>query len=178
MQKGALVPDSTVWEMVRVRSHCLRCRGGCILDGFPRTVPQAVALRGLMENEKLTLNAVVNYELPIPEMVERLSGRRTCERCKAICHATQRPPRIEGICDQCGGRPFQREDDRPEAIEVRMEAYEWSSAPLIEFYRNLGLVLSVAALGSPAQICARTVSELKGRGAGKAVKATSQYFPI
>jgi len=133
MQKGALVPDSTVWEIIRVRSQCLRCPGGFILDGFPRTVPQAVALRGLMENEKLALNAVVNYELPIPEIVERLSGRRTCERCKAICHATQRPPRIEGICDQCGGRLFQREDDRPEAIEVRMEAYEWSTAPLIEF---------------------------------------------
>jgi adenylate kinase len=178
MRKGELVPDSTVWEIVRERSRCLGCRGGLILDGFPRTVPQAMALRELMEREKLTLDGVVNYELPIPEIVERLSGRWTCEQCKAIYHATQRPPRVEGICDQCGGRLFQREDDRPEAIAVRMEAYQRSTAPLIEFYRNLGLLLSVAAVGSPAEICARTVSELKGRIVAKAPHAASQYFPI
>jgi len=178
MQKGELVADSTVWEIVRERSRCLLCRGGFILDGFPRTVPQALALRQLTERESLTLNAVVNYELPIPEIVERLSGRRTCERCKAIYQVTQRPARIEGVCDQCGGRLFQREDDRPEAFAVRMEAYERSTAPLIEFYRNLGLLLSVAAAGSPPEICARTISELKARIASKAVKGTSQYFPI
>jgi len=178
MQKGELVSDSTVWEIVRERSHCLRCHGGFILDGFPRTVPQAEALHELMQTEKLTLNAVVSYELPIPEIVDRLSGRRTCERCKAIYHATQRAPRVEAVCDQCGGRLFQREDDHPEAITARMEAYGRSTAPLIEFYGNLGLVLPVAAVGSPVEICARTVSELNALGSGTAVKVTSQYFPI
>ena len=84
MRRGALVPDSTVWEMVHERSSCLRCRGGFILDGFPRTLMQAESLQQLLQDEKLHLDAVVNYELPLDEIVERLSGRRTCEKCKAV----------------------------------------------------------------------------------------------
>lgn len=180
MRKGALVPDSTVWEMVRERSHCIRCRGGFLLDGFPRTLSQASALRGLMDKEKLSLSAVVNYELPIAEIVDRLSGRRTCEQCKAIYHLTQQPPQSEGVCDHCGGRLYRREDDRPDSITVRMEAYERSTAPLIRFYRDLGLLLPVPAIGSPAEICAQTVAALEACFAGKTAKTgpTSQYFPI
>src|ERR1700733_2221193 len=84
MCRGALVPDATVWEMVRERSGCLRCGGGFILDGFPRTMAQAEALKGHLEGEKLSLNAVVNYELPMAEIVMRLSGSRTCEMCKSV----------------------------------------------------------------------------------------------
>src|ERR1700746_661910 len=80
MRRGALVPDSTVWEMVRERSGCLRCRGGFLLDGFPRTLAQAESLEDLMENQRLSLDAVLSYELPLPEIVQRLSGRRTCEK--------------------------------------------------------------------------------------------------
>lgn len=174
MRKGALVPDSTVWDVVRERGLCLRCRGGFILDGFP----QAAALRGLMEHEKVPLNAVVSYELPLPEIVERLSGRRTCEKCKAIYHSAQQPPQAEGVCDRCGSRLYQREDDRSESITVRMEAYERNTAPLIEFYKDLGLLLSVPAVSSRADICARTVSALKARLAGKTaeVKRVGQSF--
>jgi adenylate kinase len=161
MRKGALVPDSTVWDMIRERSRCIRCRGGFILDGFPRTLSQASALRGLMEAEKLSLSAVVNYELPIVEVVERLSGRRTCEQCRAIYHVSQQPPQLEGVCDHCGGCLYQREDDRPESVTIRMDAYERSTAPLIAFYRDLGLLLPVPAIGSPAEICAQTVAALK-----------------
>jgi len=96
MRKGALVPDSTVWDVVRERGLGLRCRGGFILDGFPRTLSQAATLRGLMEHEKVPLNAVVSYELPLPEIVERLSGRRTCEKCKAIYPLAQQPPQARG----------------------------------------------------------------------------------
>lgn len=156
MRRGELVPDSTVWEMVRERSHCLHCRSGFILDGFPRTLVQAESLKKLMEEEKLQLDAVVNYELPLGEIVERLSGRRTCEKCKAVYHATRQPSQSPGLCDHCGGRLFQREDDRPESVTVRMETYERSTAPLIEFYRNLALLLPVAAAGSPEEIYART----------------------
>jgi adenylate kinase len=163
MRRGALVPDSTVWEMVHKRSACLRCRGGFILDGFPRTLAQAECLKHLMEDERLRLAAVVNYELPLAEIVERLSGRRTCEQCKAVYHVTRQPSQTAGACDRCGGHLFQREDDRPESVTVRMEAYERSPAPLIEFYGNLGLLLPVAATGSPAEICARTVTTLEAR---------------
>ena len=160
MRRGELVPDGTVWEMVRERSGCLHCQGGFILDGFPRTRTQAESLQQLMEDEKLDLDAVVNYELPIGEIVDRLSGRRTCEQCKAVYHVTQQPSRLEGICDRCGGRLFQREDDRPESVSVRMQAYEQSTAPLIEFYRNLELLLPIAATGSPEEICERTIKAL------------------
>ena len=114
-----------------------------------------------MQDERLSLDAVVNYELQLEEIVEHLSGRRTCEQCKAVYHVTRQPSQTEGVCDRCGGRLFQREDDRPESVTVRMEAYERSTAPLIDFYRNLGLLLPVAATGSPDEICVRTVNALQ-----------------
>jgi adenylate kinase len=163
MRRGELVPDSTVWEMVHERSGCLHCQGGFILDGFPRTLMQAESLKQLMDSESLPLDAVINYELPISEIVDRLSGRRTCEQCKAVYHATRQPSKIDAICDHCQGHLLQREDDRPESVTVRMQAYERSTAPLIDFYRNLGLLLPIAASGSPEEICARTVAALAER---------------
>jgi len=160
MRRGELVPDSTVWEMVRERSNCILKCGGFILDGFPRTLGQAESLKELMEKERLSLNAVVNYELPVDEIVQRLSGRRTCEKCKSVFHVTEKPSKGKGVCDRCGGRLFQREDDRPEAITVRLDAYERSTAPLIEFYKNLGLLLPIVAKGSPGEILVRTMDKL------------------
>ncbi len=164
MKRGELVPDSTVWEMVHERSGCMRCRGGFILDGFPRTLGQAESLKKLMEDERLPIHAVVNYELPLDEIVARLSGRRTCRQCKAVFHVKTMPPRTAGVCDHCGGELFQRDDDRPESIKVRMEAYERSTKPLIDFYSRLGLLTPVPATGSPEEICARTMAELEKRG--------------
>lgn len=163
MSGGALVSDAIVSEIVRERVECLRCPGGFILDGFPRTLGQADLLQHLLKQERLALNAVVNYELPQAEIVSRLSGRRTCESCKAIFHLISKPPRIDGSCDQCGGRLFQRDDDHPESIKVRLEVYERSTAPLIHFYRNRGLLLNIDAMGSPDQIYARTMEELTAR---------------
>jgi adenylate kinase len=167
MRRGALVPDSTVWEMVRERAACLRCGGGFILDGFPRTLGQAESLKQLLDREKLALTAVVNYELATSEIVERLSGRRTCEKCKAVFHVTQRPAKVEGQCDRCGGKLYQRQDDRPESIQVRLETYVRSTAPLIEFYQKAGLLVRVAAAGSPDEIFAITLTDLKSRRAAQ-----------
>src|SRR5208283_1409812 len=163
IRRGALVPDSTVWEMVRERIECLRCGGGFILDGFPRTLAQAESLQQLMDSEKLALTAVVNYDLPFSEIVARLGGRRTCEKCKAVYHVTERPPKVEGRCDRCEGKLFQREDDRPESIKVRLETYERSTAPLIEFYKKLGLLVQVEASGTPDEIFDRTVGAMESR---------------
>jgi adenylate kinase len=163
MRRGELVSDSTVWEMVRERSGCLLHCGGFILDGFPRTLGQAESLKELMETEKLALSAVVDYELPVDEIVRRLSGRRTCEKCKSVFHVTERPPKVESICDRCSGRLFQREDDRPESIAVRLDAYQRSTAPLIQFYKDLGLLVPIVAKGSPDQILARTMDQLEAR---------------
>ena len=163
MRRGDLVPDSIVWEMILERSGCLRCGGGFLLDGFPRTLSQAESLKHQLENQGIMVHAVVNYELPMDEIVQRLSGRRTCKRCKAVFHVTERPPKIAHLCDRCEGPLFQREDDRPESITVRLEAYAEKTAPLIDFYRQLGLLLSVPAAGTPDEICARTVIALNER---------------
>jgi adenylate kinase len=163
MRRGELVPDSTVWELVRERSQCLHCAGGFILDGFPRTLAQAVSLKQLMDHEELGLTAVVNYELPEAEIVARLGGRRTCENCKSVYHAIERPPKVADRCDRCEGKLFQREDDRPESIKVRLEAYHRNTLPLIEYYAKAGLLMQVPATGTPDDICERTVPELESR---------------
>ncbi len=163
MKRGDLVPDSTVWEMVCERRGCLHCGGGFILDGFPRTLTQAESLKRLMEEEGITVSAVVNYELPVSEIVARLSGRRTCSKCKSVFHVTERPSKVEGKCDRCDGELFQREDDRAESIKVRLEAYDKSTAPLIEFYSKLGLLMSVSAFGTPEEIFERTMAQLKSK---------------
>ena len=168
MRRGALVPDSTVWEMVCERSGCLHCGGGFILDGFPRTLTQAESLKQLMHDEGLSLTAVVNYDLPATEIVARLSGRRTCQQCRNVFHVTERPPRVEGVCDRCQGNLFQRDDDRPESIKVRLEAYDRSTAPLIAFYQDLGLLMQVDAGGTPDEICAKTLVGLDVRRAASA----------
>jgi len=165
MCQGRLVPDEIVWQMVCERVRCLRCPGGFVLDGFPRTLAQADSLRKLMEQEKLKLDAVVNFVLPAEEIVARLSGRRTCGRCKAIFHLILQPSRLQNICDHCGGGLYQREDDHPESIAVRLDAYEKSTAPLIQFYRNLGLLVAIVATGSPREVFERTVTDLEARSA-------------
>lgn len=163
MRRGDLVPDSIVWEMVLERGNCLRCGGGFLLDGFPRTLHQAESLRRQLENQNITLHAVVNYELPIEEIVHRLSGRRTCKNCKAVYHLTDCPPKVPDACDLCRGALYQREDDRPESVKVRLQAYEEKTAPLIEFYQELKLLLSISAAGTPDEICARTIAALELR---------------
>jgi adenylate kinase len=161
MRRGDLVPDETVLALVAERMGCLRCAGGFLLDGFPRTVAQAEALEKLMASEKLKLDAVLSYELPLERVVARLSGRRTCPGCKAVFHVEARPPKIEGVCDHCGGKLYQREDDRPESIRVRMEAYEKSTAPLADFYRRRNLLVSISAEGAPEEIFQRSMRALK-----------------
>lgn len=163
MRRGALVPDETVLALVAERVGCLRCLGGFLLDGFPRTVAQAEALEELLKGQKLKLDAVLSYELPLEKVVSRLSGRRTCPGCKAVFHVEARPPKADGVCDHCGGKLYQREDDRPESIRVRMEAYEKSTAPLAEFYRRRKLLVPVLAEGSPEEIFERSMRALEAR---------------
>ncbi len=143
MRRGDLVPDEIVLDMVRERTRCLRCQGGFLLDGFPRTVAQAECLERILAEQA------------------RLSGRRTCPDCKGNFHLIALPPRVEGVCDHCGGKLYQREDDRPEAIHVRLETYENSTAPLIEFYRKRRLLIVISAGASPEETFQRTVAALE-----------------
>ena len=160
MRRGGLVPDATVLAVVRERQACLACRGGFLLDGFPRTIAQAEALDRLLAAERVKLDAVLCYALPIECVVGRLGGRRYCAACRAVFHLEARPPRVEGVCDRCQGRLEPREDDRPEAVRIRMEAYARSTAPLADHYRRLGLLRVVSAEGPPEEVCARSLHAL------------------
>jgi adenylate kinase len=164
MGRGELVPDETVLALVGERLKCLRCKGGFLLDGFPRTVPQAEALEQLLNSQSVKLDAVLSYALPLEQIVARLSGRRTCANCKAVFHESARPPKSDGVCDHCGGQLYHREDDRPDSIRVRMAAYETSTAPLVQFYRKRELLLPVQAEGSPETIFERTLDSLNQLG--------------
>lgn len=163
MRQGALVPDETVLGLIRDRLRCLRCSGGFLLDGFPRTVAQAKALEEILSEQNVALTAVLNYEMPIATIVARIAGRRTCAGCKAVYHVATRPPKVADVCDHCGGELFQREDDRPESVEVRMKAYETSTRPLIKFYEERGLLVSISAEGSPENVYHRTRLMALGR---------------
>jgi len=163
MQRGELVPDETVLAIVRERSRCLQCGGGFLLDGFPRTVAQAEALQTTLKDLGVKLDGVVSYELPLEEVVTRISGRRTCPKCKGIYHLEARPPKVAGVCDTCRGPLAQREDDRPESVRVRLKAYERSTAPLADHYRKLDLLLPVAVGSVPEVTFERTMSVLQSR---------------
>jgi adenylate kinase len=162
MRRGELVPDATVLEIVAERTRCLSCTGGFLLDGFPRTVSQAAALEKLLESEKVQLDGVISYELPIEKIITRLSGRRTCSHCKAVYHVASQPSQRPNVCDRCGAKLIQREDDRPESVQVRMAAYEKSTRPLIDFYLERKLLRTVNATGTPLEIFQRTCSGVLG----------------
>lgn len=163
MRRGELVSDVMIITMVCERVECLRCRGGFLLDGYPRTVVQAEALDTLLNENGVALDAVLSYELPVDEIVARVSGRRTCAACKAVYHIDDRKPSVEGVCDKCGGRLEQREDDRPKSIQVRMLAYEESTRPLIEYYGRTEKLVSITAAGTPEEILERSLKSLNER---------------
>jgi adenylate kinase len=162
-RRGELVADALVLSMIRERPGCLRCRGGFLLEGFPRTVTQAADLDALLEDQGLALDGVFSYELPLDEMVNRLGGRRACDACKAVYHLIADPPRSCGLCDRCGGRLVRREDDRPEVIRVRMRAYEESARPLLDYYRGRGQLRTIPAGGTPDDILERSLNALGDR---------------
>lgn len=165
MQRGELVSDETVLRIVRERLGCLACRGGFVLDGFPRTVLQAAALDVLLGHEHIQLDAVISYDLPERDLIARIGGRRTCPVCKTIYHLLAQPPRVAGRCDACGGELVQREDDRPAAVHVRQQAYVANTAPLLTYYLDQARLVHVDARGTPEEIFARTLAALHARGA-------------
>lgn len=160
VEHGELIANEIVLGLIRERSHCLHCRGGFMLNDFPRTLSQAQAIDGLLAAEHLQLDAVISYELPDAEILARNTGRRVCPQCHAVFHVTSRPPQTEGICDQCGAALGQRPDDRPEAVAVRLEAYAADTVPLAAHYRAQGLLIPISATGRPEEIFARTLDAL------------------
>jgi adenylate kinase len=163
MRRGELVPDSVVVSLVRARIGCLQCHGGFLLDGFPRKITQAMALDELMIEQGLALDHVIQYQLPLEEIVDRLSGRRICLACQRVYHIATCRSQVAGVCDQCGGKLVQREDDRPESIRVRMRAYGESASPLAQYYERAGKLVTISASGTPQEILQRTLHALERR---------------
>ena len=156
MKRGELVSDNTVVELVRERAGCLACQYGFLLDGFPRTLEQAHALNGILASVERKLDAAINYFAPEPLIIERLSGRRVCKQCRTGYHVANKPPRVAGRCDACGGELIQRDDDKPEAIRTRLQAYAATCNPVLEYYRRQGLLREIEASGDPEAVFAHT----------------------
>ena len=143
VERGELVPDEIVNKIVKKRLSQDDCKKGFILDGYPRTVPQAIALDEIVKELSLPLKKVINLVVGEEEIIRRLSGRRICRNCGAIFHIINMPPKKEGICDYCGGELYQREDDTPEAIKHRLAVYHKQTEPLIRYYKDKGLLVNV-----------------------------------
>jgi adenylate kinase len=164
MERGELVTDETVLNLIRERGRCLHCKGGFMLDGFPRTLAQARALDRLLAEEHVQLDAVINLDLPDEKLVARLSGRRVCPKCKAVFHVATQQPRVAGLCDACGTALVQRPDDQAESVCVRLAAYHAATQPVAGHYRAQGLLVPVAADGDPVDVLAHTLDALAALG--------------
>ena len=140
MDSGKLVDDETTIALVKERLAMDDVQKGYILDGFPRTIPQAEALATFSTVEK-----VINFDIPDDGVIERLGGRRVCRKCGHNFHMIFNKPAKEDVCDHCGGEVYIRDDDRPEAIQKRLEVYRAQTAPLIDYYRNKGLLVDIDA---------------------------------
>jgi adenylate kinase len=143
MLRGELVPDDLVLGMVMERLGEPDAQAAFVLDGFPRNVAQAQALDRELAGAGKPLDRAVNVHVPREVLVQRLGGRWTCRECQAIYHELNNPPRVAGVCDRCGGALRQRADDRPEAVERRLEVYGEETAPVIEYYRSRGVLREV-----------------------------------
>lgn len=154
MNDGKLVPDSLVIGMVDEELGEIGSQS-FILDGFPRTVPQADALENLLKNRKTSIGRAIFLEVPKDQLLDRLTGRRVCKGCGATFHVGFKPPQKQGICDICGAEVIQREDDKESVIRTRLEAYEASTKPLQEYYQEKGILQVVDGLGSADEVFAR-----------------------
>ena len=153
MDRGELVPDSVTNEMVKDRLTHDDVANGFLLDGFPRNVAQAEVLRAVLAEKKTPLHAVLEFALADDEIIARLSSRRTCRDCGAPSVGVDK-------CPTCGGEVYQREDDKAEVIQRRLEVYAEQTAPIISFYRNEGLLISISASGNVEEITASATSAL------------------
>jgi adenylate kinase len=157
---GALVPDDVIVNLVADRLKAKDCENGFILDGFPRTIPQAQGLEEMLNKMGLDLQAVLSIQVPNKLIVERLAGRRTCKRCGALYHLSFDPPKAEAVCDRCSGELYQRDDDREETITARLKVYDNQTAPLENYYRERGLLRSLNGVGTVDDIHSRMIKSL------------------
>ena len=162
MDRGDLVPDEVTIDMVRNRLAEPDALQGFLLDGFPRTVPQAETLDDILrETANTKLNVVLELVVDNEEVVRRLSGRRTCRTCNHIWHVDFDPPQVPGVCDLDGGELFQRDDDQPATIENRLEVYDEQTAPLVAYYAHRGVLVGIDATGPVDDVTLRAIDALR-----------------
>lgn len=161
MDAGELVPDQLVTAMVAERLQRQDCANGFLLDGFPRTIAQADALFENLKQRKQELTCVLSIVVPRQELIERLSGRWVCRQCGATYHERFSPPKQVGKCDNCSSELYQRSDDKRETVTARLEVYERSTAPLINFYEKNGLLRNIDGIGEPKEVFRRITQVLE-----------------
>jgi adenylate kinase len=154
MKAGDLVSDELIMRIMEERLRQDDCKAGFLLDGFPRTIPQAEALKGLLARLGIELDAAVNLDVPREVLLDRLTTRRTCVDCGAIYNVKSAPPKIEGVCDKCGGKVVQRDDETEAAISNRLDVYNAKTALLVDFYRDAGLLMDLNAGSSDLVVAA------------------------
>lgn len=162
IDQGELVPDDVTVAMVKERLMLPDCKDGVILDGFPRTIAQAESLDGILKELGRELDSVINISVPDEDLIRRLSGRWICSQCQTPFHLAYSRPNVQGVCDFCGGRLYQREDDKPETVRNRLEVYHRQTAPLIEYYRDRGLLDEIDGTGEIGEVTDRLLNNLQG----------------
>jgi adenylate kinase len=160
MDSGGLVPDSVVIGLVKERLSQDDCKSGYILDGFPRTTPQAEELDNVLSSMNSPLDVALSVDVDPEILMKRLTGRRTCKSCQQMYNVHFTPSQKEGVCDKCGGELFQRDDDKEETIKNRLDVYEKSTAPLIDYYGKKNILKSVEGMGSVDDIFNKVCSVL------------------
>ncbi|MEU9501850.1 adenylate kinase [Streptomyces sp. NPDC048196] len=163
MDAGELVPDEVTIGMARDRMNQPDAAGGFLLDGFPRNVSQAEALDEALKEDGVTLDAVLDLEVPEEEVVKRIAGRRICRNDSShVFHVTYSAPKLEGVCDVCGGDLYQRDDDSEETVRKRLEVYHTQTEPIIDYYKAQDLVVTIPALGKVEEVTERAMAALQG----------------
>jgi len=157
---GQLVPDDLTTRIVVGRLSQDDCAGGYLLDGFPRTLAQAESLDGELSADGATLDVALYLDLAAEKIAARMAGRRMCRQCGAPYHVATLKPKVEGVCDRCGGELYQRDDDKPETVKDRLDVYFESTAPLVDYYEARGLLKRVDADGTPEEVRSRVFDEL------------------
>ncbi len=168
MDAGNLVPDEVTIAMAKDRMEQPDAENGFLLDGFPRNVKQAEALDELLESESITLDAVLDLEVPEEEVVKRIAGRRICRNDSShVFHVTYSRPKQDGVCDVCGGELYQRDDDSEETVRKRLEVYHTQTEPIIDYYKAQGLVVTISALGKVEEVTGRAMEALQQKAGDK-----------